>query len=187
MRPYLILAVTIVVAGCAGDAPTTPASSSAATRNREYSSYPGSSRTADALTGKFVPLNCTPREAAAGAATIGPPGGELHIGTHRLIVPPGALREWVHISGSVPADQHFRIDLQPHGLQFHRAAGLVLDASNCTDVPAIVYIIDEYNYGPPIEAIYSNLWMTIASPIWHFSGYIISLGENSEANENGAQ
>lgn len=186
MRKLLICTLAIVVAGCAGDSPTTP-SSGAATRNREYGYYPGSSRTADALTGKFVPLNCTPREAVEGSATIGPPGGELRIGTHRLIVPAGALREWVHISGSVPANQPFQIDLQPHGLQFSRAAGLVLDASNCTDVPTILYIVDQYNYGPPIEAIYSTLWMTIASPIWHFSGYIISLGENSEAHENGTQ
>lgn len=109
----------------------------------------------------------------------------LRVGPHKLIVPAGALRSWVRISGTVPEGKPFQIDLQPHGLQFHKAAGLVLDATSCTDVPTIVYLIDQYNLGPPIRAMYSNWWLTIACPIWHFSGYMVAFSEGS--NEIGAE
>ena len=182
MRKHLLAALTLVlVAGCAGDAPTGPvvSSSASASASRTYGYYPGYRRTADAMAGKFVPLNCEPRVEATGSAVIGPAGGVLRIGTHRLIVPPGALRERVLISGTVPAERPFQVDLQPHGLQFHRAAGLILDASSCTDVPPIVYLIDQYNVTPPVFAFYSNLWKAIAAPIWHFSGYMVYFGEAS--------
>jgi hypothetical protein len=68
----------------------------------------------------------------------------------------------------------FEVDLQPHGLTFSKAAGLVLDAASCIEVPSIVYLIDEETVSDPIAAIYSNWWHAIACPIWHFSGYAVA-------------
>jgi hypothetical protein len=119
-------------------------------------------------------LNCTPTEASYGSALIGPAGGDLIIGTHRLIVPAGALTKFVEISGTVPSGETFRIDLQPHGLQFKKPAGLILDASSCASVPTIVYLLDDLYPQEPIPAVYSHFWHTIAAPIWHFSGYAIA-------------
>ena len=177
-------AALVAAVACTGDAPTGPVAS-AAPANTNYSSgyYPGAKRTDAALAGKFIPMNCVPKRAATGSAVIGPAGGILTVGTHRLIVPAGALTQPVLISGTVPEGKPFEIDLQPHGLQFRKAAGLILDASSCTNVPTIVYLIDQYNQGPPTPAFYSNWWKAIAAPIWHFSGYAICLGLNSEGNE----
>ena len=203
MATHRILLLTLIVAAaCTADAPTGPASMGGAHLDRSADSsgagifnpyrwsgdsLPGSRRTADAIDGKFVPANCVPKESSRGSAVIGPNGGVLEIGTHRLIVPAGALSERVLISGTVPEGKPFEIDLQPHGLQFRKAAGLILDATSCTNVPEIVYIIDEFNLGPPIPAYYSAWWKAIACPIWHFSGYMIALGDHSESNEIGAQ
>jgi hypothetical protein len=172
----------LAAAACTGDVATGPISSSAsvANANRDQSNLPGSRRTPDALSGKFVPANCSPRHTSQQSALIGPSGGILRIGPHLLIIPAGALNRKVLISGTVPEGRPFQIDLQPHGLQFRKAAGLILDASSCIDVPDIVYLIDQYTQSPPIRAIYSEWWKTIACPIWHFSGYAILLGEHSD-------
>jgi hypothetical protein len=189
MRIHSVFLVPLLaVAACSGDGPTMPvAAAPSANAFRGLGSPPGSKRTSAAVAGAFVPLNCTPKQLATGSATIGPAGGVLQIGTHRLIVPAGALTNRVLISGTVPAGKPFEIDLQPHGLQFRKPAGLILDASSCVDVPTIVYIVDDVTLGPPIPAFYSNWWKAIACPIWHFSGYMIALGDNAESHEIGAQ
>ena len=72
---------------------------------------------------------CTPRDVQVGTATIGPSGGVLE-GPHRLIIPPGALTQTVQISGTTVEGETPTIELEPHGLQFRKSAGLVLDVSN---------------------------------------------------------
>ena len=126
------------------------------------------------LSGAATPLNCKPAHPSYGSAVIGPEGGSLIIGSNRLIVPPGALTKPVLITGTVPEGKPFEVDLQPHGLTFKNAAGLILDATSCLDVPNIVYLIDQVTVSDPIEAVYSNWWHTIACPIWHFSGYAVA-------------
>lgn len=192
MRKNLFVLVTVVLAAACGDAPTAPVVSSAAPATAHYgsgykSTLPGSRRTGDALAGKFVPANCVPRQASHGSALIGPSGGVLWVGTHRLIVPAGALTQKVLISGTIPEGRPFEIDLQPHGLQFRKPAGLILDARSCVDVPTILYLIDQYSVSPPIPAVYSNFWKMIACPIWHFSGYVIMLGDQAGDDAIGAQ
>ena len=190
MRKHFLAALALVATASCGDAPTAPVATSAASASAhrgDYGHTPGSRRTGDAMSGKFVPINCVPRRSAQGSAIIGPSGGTLWIGRHRLIVPPGALTRPVRISGTVPAGKPFEIDLQPHGLQFRKAAGLVLDASSCVDVPTIVYLVDQYTVSPPIPAIFSTWWHTIACPIWHFSGYAILLGDQGGDLENSAR
>jgi hypothetical protein len=179
MRKHLLLAASLITAGsCTGDMLTAPVAASARATRQEDT--PGSRLMTMMLSGTLTPTNCTPRVSSYGQALIGPAGGTLWIGTHRLIVPPGALTEKVEISGTVPEGKPFEIDLQPHGLEFVKAAGLILDASSCTEVPAIVYLIDQYTVSPPISPIYSNWWRTIACPIWHFSGYAVALGMTAE-------
>jgi hypothetical protein len=186
MRKFT-LAALVVATACTSDTPTMPGASSASAASAGTSSgyYPGWRLTPEAEAGKLTMLNCTPRVTSHGSAVIGPRGGVLLVGPHKLVVPAGALRRSVTISGTVPEGKPFEIDLQPHGLQFHKAAGLVLDASSCTDVPTIVYLVDQVSVSPPIKALYSTWWMTIACPIWHFSGYAIAFN-NSDVEDAGS-
>jgi hypothetical protein len=192
MRRTILAPVAFVAAlaaaACTGDAPTAPvASGTSAVAQRGQGWFPGQRRTSAMTSGKSTPINCVPKTSSVGTARIGASGGTLYIGRHRLIVPPGALTKPVQISGTVPAGKPFEIDLQPHGLQFRKAAGLILDASNCTNVPTIVYLIDQINVSPPIPAFYSNWWHTIACPIWHFSGYAIATGPTESPDESSTQ
>jgi hypothetical protein len=206
MRKLIISAFALAaVAACANDAPTAPpvdahpvaAANSAASNGHGNQAPqgspngnqvpPGSHRTPDALSGKFIPLNCSPRHESYGAAWIGPSGGVLRIGNNRLIVPAGALTRKVLISGTVPEGKPFQVNLEPHGLQFRKAAGLILDATSCVDVPDIVYLIDQYTVSAPILATYSSWWKAIACPIWHFSGYAIAFGNGNDGDAGSAQ
>jgi hypothetical protein len=171
---FSIVALAGIVA-CSGDRLTSPVRAGRA--SAASTALPGQLRLDY---DDFTPINCVPRRSAQGSAVIGASGGTLYIGKHRLVVPPGALRHRVLISGSVPADKPFEINLEPHGLQFHKAAGLILDARSCMDVPDIVYLIDQYDVSPPIRATYSNWWHTFACPIWHFSGYAIAFRTSPE-------
>jgi hypothetical protein len=167
----LALIGLLVAAACSIDVPTTARSGPTAVADRARTkALPGSNQT---FADGSLPLNCIPKNPSYGSALIGPAGGDLIIGPNRLVVPAGALTDTVTISGTVPDSLPFQINLQPHGLQFKKAAGLILDASSCTTVPNIVYLIDQFTVSDPIQAVYSNFWHTIACPIWHFSGYSV--------------
>ena len=163
-------------AACAASDTTSPiavASRSTALSDARVPGAPGSIGAVDAP-GAGSLKGCTSRAPQYGTATIGPSGGDLIVGSSRLIVPPGALTKTVQISGTTTDDATPTIYLEPHGLQFNKPAGLILDASNCTDVPSAVYISEIGVASEPILAAYSTWWRTIAVPIDHFSGYAVA-------------
>lgn len=187
-RHLLTAAALLAAASCMSDSGTAPVARGATASSDRVNlmhELPGSQLTDAVISGKLQPLNCIPTSSSEGTAIIGPTGGTLTVGTHRLIVPAGALDEEIEISGTIPEGLPFQIDLQPHGLQFRKAAGLILDASSCLSVPDIVYLIDQTTISEPIEATYSTWWMTIACPIWHFSGYAIALGDGAAVSGEG--
>jgi hypothetical protein len=171
-RSWLFFLAAVVTASACADLTSAPTRSIRQDPSRSIGKA-GLPATSTNFKGKV--LNCVPKEPGSGSALIGPAGGDLIIGTHRLVVPPGALTKYVVISGTVPADESFKIDLQPHGLEFKKPAGLILDASSCGSVPTIVYLLDDVVASDPIAAIYSHFWHTIAAPIWHFSQYAIAM------------
>src|SRR5687767_6904521 len=65
-------------------------------------------------------VSCDVRTTHTGSADIGPLGGVVRVGPHRLTVPPFALREKVHISAVAPQGRHVQIKFEPEGLQFRR-------------------------------------------------------------------
>jgi hypothetical protein len=175
------LALLTVLAACQGADSTSPTRLSPidGAAAAKGGVVPGSVGGPGLLVGNGRFKGCTPTDAQVGTAMIGPSGGELLVGTHRLIVPPGALTQTVQITGTAPSSATPTIYLEPHGLQFKKSAGLILDASNCTDVPPLVYINEIGVASAPILAIYSTLWRTVAVPIDHFSGYAVAFEEDS--------
>jgi len=180
MRRWLpLLAIATLGAGsaCGGPDATAPARVGAATPAAadKRGNPPGSVGAPKIIAnGNGGLQGCTPRDPQYGTATIGPSGGELDVGPNRLIIPAGALTTTVTVAGTTPSDADPTIHFEPHGLQFKKPAGLILDASNCTDVPAVVYINEIGAAGPPIPAIYSTWWHTVAAPIDHFSDYEVA-------------
>src|SRR5262249_30155879 len=157
-RASTLLAVAILAAGlaCAGPDATTPSRLAArgAASDKNPNGPPGSVGASHIVgDGSDLP-GCTPRDAQYGTAIIGPNGGELDVGRTRLIIPAGALTETVHVSGTSPADAATpTIYFEPTGLQFKKSAGLILDASNCVDVPAAIYLNDLDVPSDPIPAV----------------------------------
>jgi hypothetical protein len=183
IRPRLLLSLALVgaITACQVADSTSPVRVSGSGRAvaDKGSAIPVSVGGPGLLVGSGRLRGCTPVDPQFGSATIGPSGGELIVGTHRLIVPAGALTEIVQITGTAPSASTPTIYLEPHGLQFKRSAGLILDASNCTDVPPLVYINEIGVVSAPILATYSTLWRTVAVPIDHFSGYAVAFEEDS--------
>jgi hypothetical protein len=123
-------------------------------------------------------LACERREAKVGSGIFGPPGGVLRVGNNELIIPGGALKGWIEIRGEVPNDTIASIRLFPEGLQFRKAAGLVLDTQGCAEPPGqakILYLHDDGTILEDIEAHYSPKWKRVAAPITHFSRYALGV------------
>jgi len=169
-----VAAATLAIGlACAGPDATSP---SAPTGASAYKSGkpPGAVGAPHIIAGGNGLAGCTPRNPQYGSATIGSNGGEIEVGGNRLIIPAGALSQTVRVTATVPKAATPTIIFEPQGLRFKKPAGLILDASNCTDVPAVVYINELGIASSPMPAIYSNWWKTIAVPIDHFSGYAVA-------------
>lgn len=178
VRRTLILSAIASLAACA-DANTAPdaaalkpTSAPASHRSNDDDDPPKPRNTAL--------VRCERHPTWTGSAVIGPNGGQLLVGSSRVIVPPGALSKKVFITATMPAGEFItiRFEFQPHGLVFKKPAGLILNASGC-DIPSwaapdIVYLSDDGEILERINSYYSNYWHTVAAPIWHFSGYAIA-------------
>jgi hypothetical protein len=79
-------------------------------------------------------LGCTPLPYARTEQTVGPAGGSILVGPHRLVIPPGALAAPVLITAEVPLDSVNSVRLLPHGLTFApgKPARLTLSYANCS-------------------------------------------------------
>jgi len=123
-------------------------------------------------------LTCRPLPAAVDSALIGPAGGTLVLGPHRLVVPPGALREPVEIRGVAPSDTVNSVEFSPEGLRFARPAALTMSYANCGLVtwllPRIAYTTDGLQllyYIPSLADLFRH---DVTGQVWHFSRYAIA-------------
>ena len=167
--------ITGVVAPAARPAPAS------ASRDRDALT-PGAREIGNMTTGSWQQLfqasNCAPHGTISSQGVFGPAGGTLLFGNSRLIIPGGALRDTVTISAVVPEGTGTNVVFSPHGLQFEKAAGLVLSTESCELAnplaPAVVYLAPDGTVLEYIEAVFDPRWKTIAAPIGHFSGYAIA-------------
>jgi len=136
---------------------------------------PGSLGFASSAPSDAQRLACNVPSPLSGTALVGPSGGELDIGPHRLIVPPGALITPTEISGTIDSGSTVVIHFEPSGLQFKKPAGLIFDAASCGAVPNAVYLDEQGGFLERIQAVFSTWWHTIAAPIDHFSNYAIDV------------
>ena len=173
------------LAGCA-DAPTTTSAPAAQMQRLPESVYADIWGNASSYSGKGTPngapalVKCERHPTYETTADIGPSGGIIRVGRSAVIVPPGALNKTVHITATMPEGEYvtIRFHFEPHGLEFRKPAGLILDAGGC-DIPSwyapdIVYLSDSGEILEYIDSFYSNYWHLVAAPIWHFSNFAIA-------------
>lgn len=77
-------------------------------------------------------VSCRTQPVPATSKYIGSKGGDLWIGPHHLIVPQGALKTTVRITGAVVDTNVVAVELQPAGLQLLTPALLTLDYAGCS-------------------------------------------------------
>jgi hypothetical protein len=79
-------------------------------------------------------LACEAQPYVTAETTVGPDGGSLKIGRHRLEIPRGALASQVRITGEQISGSVNSVRLSPEGLRFAKSARLTLSYRNCASV-----------------------------------------------------
>jgi len=163
-RPFLntILGV-VVAAGCSSD-PTGP-------------TEPGMSQ-AWSLTNLTI-ASCTATPETASSAVIGPGGGVLAIGPHRLVVPEGALSKTVTITARTGGQSGNAIKFGPSGLRFNSRVRLTISVRNCNGwgffrVPLVVFTDDALKILELEPSLLDNQNKTVTGWISHFSRYAVA-------------
>jgi hypothetical protein len=127
---------------------------------------------------------CSQQDQLKAGKYIGIYGGSITIGSHKLVVPAGALSQTVYITATQQSGTVVEIDFQPHGLKFAKPATLSLDYSSCStssgSAQSIVYVNDSnqiVEVRPSTDNTGSDV---VAAPINHFSGYAVATTKTGE-------
>lgn len=165
----------VLVGACSGAESTAPRSLAAGPAALADRGSGDGGQAGDASGGTGHPLACLVQTSLSGSVLVGAGGGELVVGPHRLIIPPGAVTTPTRISGTVPAGNTLQIHFEPSGLHFNRPAVLVLDAASCGQMPTLLWIDEQGGTLDRIRGVYSRWFHTVTGLIEHFSVYALDV------------
>jgi hypothetical protein len=145
----------------------------------------GLTNTVDDLTGTLVGtlgsvtdlLLCSSQPYAVDSEWIGPDGGYLRVGTHTLVIPPGALSKWVKLTGEQIPGKTNSVRFSPEGLRFERPAALTMTYNNCALVllqKKIVYTDEQLKILEVLRTLDLFRSKSVTAPIDHFSRYAVA-------------
>lgn len=122
----------------------------------------------------FVP--CSPLPFDATSQIIGPAGGKLRFGPHRLYIPPGALSDSIAIGAVMPPSLTDVVQMLPHGLVFNLPVKLVLVYSQCdpTATHHVAYTDDDYNILEWPTSTDNTGYQSVVAWLNHFSQYAVA-------------
>ena len=160
-RGGLLVAALALIAGCSDQAPVAPS---------------GQAGLFGSLTGL---LTCNPLSYDSTSQLVGPEGGVILAGPHRLTIPSGALSDTVTITAVVPSGNVNVVRFQPEGLQFAQPAWLSMSYANCGLVPGllprhIAYTNNELDILELIASVPNIFSRRVTGRIEHFSGYAVA-------------
>jgi hypothetical protein len=127
---------------------------------------------------KFELFRCQPRPYEGDAAIVGPEGGTLEVGEHRLVIPRGALTREELIVAEAPTSSLVDVEFAPEGLTFERPAELTLSYKGCDVPPDIDLRLAYVGFGhrilelPPSED--RKELFQVVGEIGHFSQYAVA-------------
>lgn len=114
---------------------------------------------------------------AAAVQIVGPNGGEVEFGPHKLSIPPRALNGYTVVTAEAPVSEAVEATFSPHGLTFERQVLLSLSYAHCNRPASlqesIVYVLD----GEIVDWLPSadrDGDATVDAWIDHFSGYHVA-------------
>ncbi|HUF30098.1 MAG TPA: hypothetical protein VMM77_05475 [Gemmatimonadaceae bacterium] len=122
-------------------------------------------------------IYCEPLQYAAAVQIVGPNGGEVEFGPHKLSIPPRALNGYTVVTAEAPVSEAVEATFSPHGLAFERQALLSLSYAHCnrpaSSQESIVYVLN----GEIVDWLPSadrDEDATVDAWIDHFSGYHVA-------------
>ena len=124
-------------------------------------------------------LFCEPQPYDAETKVIGPEGGELAFGPHKIRIKPGALTEPTLITAEAPSALLVSAEFSPHGLVFDNAVQLELSYKHCS-LPTnfgklrAVFLDDQDNIVEYPAAFDYKKGDKVVSWIYHFSKYAVA-------------
>ncbi len=122
-------------------------------------------------------LSCSTQPYAVTTQTVGPDGGVIAVGTHRLSIPRGALEKRVTIKAEQVPGRVNSVRFYPEGLRFNKTAQLTLSYKNCSPLLVLkrVVYIDELlrilDLLPSRDDVKNK---TVTGDIKHFSRYAVA-------------
>jgi hypothetical protein len=123
-------------------------------------------------------LVCEPQDYDADAEIIGPDGGEIRVGGHKLTIPAGALEDYTLITMEAPPSLLVEVEFTPHGIYFDKEPLLKLSYKRCW-VPhnqpfRVVYIDDLARILEWPTSFDLKHWGDVYARIGHFSRYAVA-------------
>ena len=185
-RLGLILALLAGVSCTAGDSPTGVSLSQPV---EQPSALLGDLLDGDGLVGDVVDgtigtvlevsdlLVCQSQPYAVTTSTVGSDGGTIEVGSHRLVIPRGALKNRTTITAEQISGRTNSLRFSPEGLRFEKPASLTMSYKNCLVVllsKSIVYTDEKLRILEVLRSLDLFNKRTVTAPIDHFSRYAVA-------------
>jgi len=122
-------------------------------------------------------LVCKAQPYAVTRKTIGSEGGTIDVGTHRLVIPRGALRKKTAITAEQMTGRTNSLRFSPEGLRFEKPAALTMSYKNCLVVllaKHIVYTDEKFKILEVLQSLDLFNKKIVTAPIDHFSRYAVA-------------
>jgi hypothetical protein len=177
MTALFLAAVLAAGVSCTSDnslGPSEPAASSALTQGDQDAQLLGT--LLNALKDLRL-LSCSEQSYVSRSQVIGNSGGTLVFGTHKLVVPAGALTKNYTIRAEQVPSRVNSVRLSPEGLKFAKPAKLTLSYANCSPLlllKRVVYTNELLRILELIPSVDNLKTKTVTGDIRHFSRYAVA-------------
>ena len=122
-------------------------------------------------------LSCSPQPYASVTKVVGPGGGTVLVGTHRLVIPAGALSRNYTIRAEQVRHRVNSVRFSPERLEFARPAKLTMSYANCSPLlllKKVVYTDEVLRILEPIPSVDDLRTNAVTGDIRHFSRYAVA-------------
>lgn len=185
IRPLvsILLAGALLVAGasCSNDdtltGPSAPQPSAAQATAPDASLASLATPTLQRALGMLQLLTCSRQPYSVTTGVIGPAGGTLTVGAHRLVIPAGALSAPVTITAEQVSGGVNSVRFSPEGLKFAKPASLTLSYANCLPTPLpkqVVYTDEQLDILQLVRSLNAPWTLSVTGLINHFSRYAVA-------------
>ena len=179
---FLVVALLVLGASCASDDSLTGPSTSS---TPEASTAPAPSAllepilnsTLQTVLGSLQLLTCSTQPYAQTTVVVGPAGGTITVGAHKLVIPAGALSARVTITAEQVSGTVNSVRFKPDGLQFAKPAARKLSNGSCLlrELPQKVgYTNEQLKILQLMPSVDQQSKQSVTGSINHFSRYAVA-------------